>query len=256
MSVWARSPLLYAHRGAAAEEPENTLASFQRGLSYGADVLEMDLHMTSDGHIVVSHDPSGARLAGVPAEIRRTRLCDVKTWDVGRGFSRLGESFAGRGYRIPTLEEVLVELPGVPLNVDAKQTDPPLVEPLLALLRRMRAEERVLVASFSGASMRRVRRLRYPGRAALSRDDVLALLALPRVVLRRLVRPGDAAQLPARVGRMRLARRGLIDKCHALGLRVDFWTVNDPREARALLALGADGIMTDDPAAIAPVFGR
>src|SRR5687768_7474650 len=128
-------PRLYAHRGAAAEEPENTLPSFRRALEHGADALEMDLHMTADGHVVVSHDPDGFRMAGVHAEIRRSMLTDVRRWDVGWGFVRDGaRPFAGRRYHMPTLEEVLVELPGVPLNIDVKQSRPDMVGRVVSLL--------------------------------------------------------------------------------------------------------------------------
>ncbi|MSP59645.1 MAG: glycerophosphodiester phosphodiesterase [Myxococcales bacterium] len=255
MPACPTTPLLYAHRGAPLEEPENTLPSFRRALALGAGALETDLHMTSDGHIVTSHDPDGARLAGVGEEIRRSTLAEVQRWDIGKNFAaRSGERFAGRSYRVPTLEELLVELPGVPINVDVKQRDPPMVEPLLRLLRRLNAEERVLVASFHGGTLAEVRRRGYPGLTSLGQRDVLRLLLTPAPLLRLLPRHGDAAQVPASLRGISLGRRWLIERCHAANLRVDYWTVDDPTEARRLLALGADGIMTDDVAAIAPLF--
>jgi glycerophosphoryl diester phosphodiesterase len=240
------SPTLWAHRGAAAELPENTLASFRRAVELGAHALETDLHMTADGHVVVAHDPDGKRLAGVPREIRRVSLAELRTWDVGRGLG------------VPTLAELLEELPGVPLNVDLKQRQPSLVEPVVSLLRRMNAEDRVLVASFDAQTLIEVRRAGYRGRTGLGRSDVLRLLLLPRICDRLYPQKGQAAQVPHRLNGVPtpLATRRFIDRCHANQLRVDFWTVNDPAEARLLLALGADGIMTDDPAAIAPVFSH
>src|SRR5262245_16835756 len=122
MRGWAPPmPILYAHRGAAVELPENTLPAFQRALELGADAIETDAHLTADGHIVLSHDPTGERMARVPLAIERATLAEARAWDVGRGFvDRQGASFAGRGFRIPTLEEALVEFPGVRFNVDAK----------------------------------------------------------------------------------------------------------------------------------------
>lgn len=250
------TPRMYAHRGAAAELPENTLPAFRRGVELGADALELDVHMTADGHIVVSHDPTGARMAGVAREIRRCRLEEVREWDVGRGFvDDSGERpFAGRGYHIPTLEEVLEEFPEVILNVDLKQSRPSIVAPVLALLRRMRASERVVVASFSELTLLEVRVRGYRGATGLGRGEVLALLTAPSAVIRRWPFFGNAVQIPTRAGPLSLARPRFIEKCHRLGMRVDFWTVNDADEARRLLAIGADGIMTDDPGAIAPVF--
>jgi len=256
---WAPGrPLLYGHRGAAIERPENTMPSFLRALEIGVGAIETDVHMTVDGHVVLSHDASGARMADVPKEIRHSTLAEVASWDAGRGFvdASGARPFAGGACRMPTLAQLLTELPPVPLNIDIKQWDPPMVEPIVALLRRHGAEERVTLASFRGATMREVRGRGYRGPTALAQREVLALLALPRLARRWLPVRGDAAQLPVRVSVLDLGTRRLIDKCHALGLRVDYWTVNDPAEATRLLDAGADGIMTDDPAALAPVFAQ
>lgn len=251
-------PRLYAHRGAAAELPENTLASFERALACGADALEMDVHLTRDGHVVVAHDPDGARMCDRAAELRHVLLVDVDGWDAGWGFRAADGSrpHRGRGHRIPTLEAVLRGFPDRPLNVDVKQWEPPMVEPLLALLRRERAEERVTLASFRLRTMLQVRALGYRGATALAPTEMAALLALPRALWRRLPWTGTAAQLPLAAGPLRLDTREVIDRCHELGLRVDYWTVNDAATAERLLDLGADGVMTDDPASIAPVFAR
>jgi glycerophosphoryl diester phosphodiesterase len=251
-------PRLYAHRGAAIERPENTLDAFARALALGADALETDLHLTADGHVVAAHDATLARTAGSPVAIRLATLAELRRCDVGWGFvDRDGRRpFAGSGARVPTLDEVLDAFPGVPINVDVKQRAPAMVAPLLDLLRRRGAEQRVLVTSFDGAVLRAVRAAGYPGRTGLSLTEVLRLYAAPLRALRALPLGGGAAQLPPRARGLRLDTPGFIGKCHALGLRVDYWTINDPAEAERLLQAGADGIMTDDPAAIAPVFAR
>jgi glycerophosphoryl diester phosphodiesterase len=250
-------PLLYAHRGAAAELPENTLPAFRRALDLGADAIETDAHLTADGHIVLSHDPTGERMANVPRPIASATLDDLRRWDVGAGFvGEGGESFAGRGYRIPTLEEALAEFPGVPFNVDAKSRHPQMVARLVDLVHRMRAEDRTLLASFHAGTLRAVRRLGYRGQTGLAQAEVLRLLALPVRTLRFLPLRGAAAQIPYRAYGIDLATRAVVDKCHALGLVVHYWTVNDASLAARLLAIGADAIMTDDPARIAPVMER
>lgn len=249
-------PRLYAHRGAAKERPENTLESFARGLELGADALEMDVHLTADGHVVVAHDPTLARTAGVTVELRRLTLDALQRIDVGWGFvDEDGDRpFNGKGVRIPTLAAVLDAFPGVPLNVDVKQRAPSMVDALLSLLREKRAEERVLLTSFEGAVLSAVRAAGYPGPTGMSLPEVLSLLVAP-TRWHSLRRPrGTAAQIPTHAGRVRLDTAGFIAKAHALGLRVDYWTINDPREATRLLDLGADGIVTDDPAVMAPVF--
>jgi glycerophosphoryl diester phosphodiesterase len=255
------TPILYAHRGATAEEPENTLPAFRKALEVGADAIETDAHMTLDGHVVLSHDTTGERMAGIPLEIRRTALVDLTRWDVGWGFVSTGSGrserpFAGRGYRMPTLDEVLEALPDVVFNVDAKQRRPSMVEPLLQTIARHRAEDRVRVASFHAATLREVRARGYRGETGLAQLEVARLIFTPTPLLRLAPLGGQRAQVPTRVGRIPLARLRFIEKCHALGIRVDFWTIDDPAEAQRLLELGADGVMTDDPRPVAEVFAR
>jgi glycerophosphoryl diester phosphodiesterase len=235
---------LYAHRGASAELPENTMAAFRRALDIGVDALETDVHMTRDGHVVVSHDPTGLRRAGMAREIRASTLAEVERWDVGDG------------HRVPTLEEALVGFPAVPFNVDIKQAEPSMVRPLLSLLERVGAEERVTLAAFHMRTLLTVRALGYRGPTSLPKAEVLTMLYAPPGLFGLLPLRGSAAQLPVTAGRMRFDTADIVARCRRLGLRLDYWTVNDPDEAERLLDLGADGIMTDDPRAIAPVFAR
>jgi glycerophosphoryl diester phosphodiesterase len=247
---------LYAHRGAAAEFPENTLLAFHRALEIGAHAIETDVHMTRDGHLVISHDPEARRMAGAGGRWRDMDLDQARALDLGWGFvdGAGARPFAGRGIRIPTLEEALVELPGARFNVDLKQASPSMVPTVLALLRRLRAEERVVLASFQLRTLLAVRRGGFAGRTALSQPEVILLAAAPVALFRRLPLLGTVAQVPLFAGPVRFDRAAFVDKCHALGMRVDYWTVNDPGTARRLLELGADGIMSDDPAALVSLF--
>jgi len=220
---------VYAHRGASRELPENTMPAFRRALELGADALETDVHATSDGVLVAAHDPDGARVFGVDRRIADCRWEEVRAWGA------------------PSLEEVVTAFPGVPINVDLKV---PVAALAVELLHRLGAAERVTLASFQSSTLRQVRALGYRGPTSLGRSEVVRLVSLPALAQRGpLAPPGMAAQLP-----IRLARPWVIRRCHALGLRVDYWTVNEPALARTLLALGADGIMTDDPAAIVPAL--
>jgi glycerophosphoryl diester phosphodiesterase len=216
---------IYAHRGASRELPENTMAAFRRALELGADALETDVHATADGVLVTSHDPDGARVFGVPRRIAECAWSEVRGWGV------------------PSLEEMVAAFPGVPINVDLKVDASELA---VRLLRRIGAEEQVTLASFSSSTLRRVRALGYRGPTSLGRSEVARLVSLPAAAQRGILAPpGLAAQLP-----ISLAKPWVIRRCHALGLRVDYWTVNEPALAQSLLAMGADGVMTDDPAVI------
>jgi glycerophosphoryl diester phosphodiesterase len=241
-----KSPIVYAHRGASFELPENTVAAFRLALELGADAIETDAHMTRDGRIVLAHDPTGERMAGVAKAIRDATLAEVQAWDVGARFTPRGPD--GRhgsldAYRMPTLDEALAELPDAFFNVDAKQDTPDMIPALLRCIRGAGATERVRIASFSGKNLRKARALGYEGATGLSRSEIL------RAVLGRKV-AGDAAQVPLKAWGVTFAKPKTITRLHELGLRVDFWTVDDPALAKDLLAMGADGIMTDDPRAI------
>lgn len=250
--------LLYGHRGASAERPENTLASFQRALELGVDVLELDVHRTRDGHVVVAHDASGERMAGVPALIRHAPLVEVQRWDVGYGFVTTSghRPFVGQGHRIPTLAEVLEAFPDTRLNIDLKQSHPPMVEAVLDLLRSHRAVERVCLASWRSATIRAVRSAGFAGPTVLARNEVLALLLLPARLRRLWPVAGTTVQVPVRHGPIDFSAPWFLNRCHRLGLRVDYFTIDAADEAAQLLDLGADGLMTDDPAALGSVVNR
>ena len=246
---------LYAHRGAAIELPENTMPAFARAVEIGVDALEMDAHLSRDGEVVISHDGSGKRMCGVDREIKKCDLAEIREWNAASTFRDRDEKrYAGSALSMPTLDEVLSDFPRVIINLDLKQHSPSMVEPTLDIIRAHRAEGRVILASFYQKTLLEVRRFGYGGLTALPRAELLAFLGMPRWIYKRLPLRGNAAQLPVEVGPFDFGRKYIIDKCHDAGLRADYWTVNDPVHARKLLELGADGIMTDDPAAIFPVF--
>ncbi|MCB9735739.1 MAG: glycerophosphodiester phosphodiesterase [Deltaproteobacteria bacterium] len=243
---------VYAHRGASAELPENTLEAFARAVELGVDALELDVWLTADGAVVVHHDALGARTADVDAHIARAPLADVRAWDVGHAFRAPDGSrpFVGRGFRAPLLEEVLEAFPGVHVNVDVKHHHPRAAEAVVRLCERLRVEGRVTLTSVDHGLVIGMRKLGWRGALGMGQRAGLSLVALPAFALRHLPRVSDAVQIPHRYAGVRFARRAIVDRCHALGLRVDYWTVNDPALAAELIALGADGIMTDDPARV------
>lgn len=233
--------LVYAHRGASAELPENTMEAFARAVDLGVDVLETDAHVTSDCKVVLAHDEHGKRMANDPRFIRQCSFQQVRSWDVGGGVSGV--------FRVPSLPEVLLAFPSMRFNIDAKVKDFAAVDRIVEVIRACGAEERVQLASFYSANLRRVRARGWKGSTGLGQSEVAKLKLFPAS---RVPPSGNIAQVPLRMGPLRFDTRAFLDKAHGLGLRVDYWVVNDPRMAKRLADLGADGIMTDDPAAILP----
>jgi glycerophosphoryl diester phosphodiesterase len=245
---------LYAHRGASAELPENTLPAFARAVEIGVDALETDVHLTRDGQLIAAHDPTAARMAGVQAAWADIDLADVRRLDAGWGFvdAEGRRPFAGKAIGVPAFEDVLDAFPRMRINVDIKGNGA--VAVMLDLIRRKHADDRVTLASFQLRTLVEVRRRGYGGETALSQGEVATLLGLPAMLWRQLPLTGTAAQVPVRSGRIRFDRASFIAKCHSIGLRVDFWTIDDRAEAARLLELGADGIITNDPRALRSLF--
>ncbi|MBS1119866.1 MAG: glycerophosphoryl diester phosphodiesterase [Deltaproteobacteria bacterium] len=230
------------------------MPAFERAVEIGVDVLEMDVQLTRDGQLIVVHDDHCARTTGAQASWAEIDLAQARELDSGWGFVATDGSrpFAGKGITVPTFAEVLERFPTTSINVDLKGGRA--VQEMLKLVREQHAEDRVTLASFHTRTAVAVRRGGYAGATGLSRYEVASLLSLPSLFWRQLPFTGNAAQVPTHHGRLRFDRATFIAKCHSLGLRVDFWTIDEPAEATRLLALGADGIMTNDPRAIRPLF--
>jgi glycerophosphoryl diester phosphodiesterase len=253
-------PRVIAHRGASGHAPGNTLEAFRLAVEMGADILEMDLQLTADGRVVVIHDDTVDGTTDGSGAVSDLTLAEVKALDAGYRFERpAGEfPFRGAGVVIPTLEEVLEAFAGTPLNLEMKTpAGPRIAEALAGVLRRHRAEDRVLVASFSAEILERFREL-MPGVAtSLAESEVRTLYVLHRAFLDRWYRsPGVAVQVPERSGGLHVVTPSFLAAARRLGLQVHVWTINDPADMRRLVDLGVDGIITDYPDRLAAVLRR
>lgn len=233
---------LYGHRGAPKEHPENTFAGFEAALEAGCNALELDVHLSRDGYVVVCHDEHGERMAGVPACVRDCTWQEVSRWNVAHGFA----GGPGRVSSAPLLEEVIDAFGHVPISVDLKSDAPALTHAVLRLLARATptARAHVSLTSFHRRPFQVLSARGYSGPLGMGPSDVLRLWALPVAALRDL--RGRAAQVPVAAHGVRFASKRFIDKVHALGARVDFWVINDAALAQSLIDMGADGLVTDD----------
>ncbi|OON71403.1 glycerophosphodiester phosphodiesterase [Streptomyces tsukubensis] len=226
------APLAFAHRGGAAGGLENTVRAFRRAAATGYRYMETDVHTTADGRLVAFHDETldrvtdgGGRIAELPwSEVSRARVGGVEP--------------------VPLFEELLETFPGARWNVDLKTESA--LAPLLELIRRTDAWDRVCVGSFSESRVVRALRLAGPRLAtSLGTRGALGLrlrgYGLPGAVRRSAL----SAQVPERHGRIRVVDEAFVRAAHARGLQVHVWTVNDAERMADLLDLGVDGIMTD-----------
>lgn len=242
----AGGPLVIAHRGASAVVAEHTLASYRRAIGDGADVLELDLRLTADGLVALSHDRDLRRAHGVDLVIAQHDLAALRRAIADR-HPELDPS-----ERLPTLAEVMDAFPAARLNLELKDDSVALADAVAALIDRRGAHDRVLVASFRQDALDRFRRV-SGGRVATSASPREAIGFYVCYLFEVPCRPAyHALQIPTRLRRgspsIRFDGREFIAFAHRHGLAVHYWTVNDEDEMRRLIARGADGIITDVPA--------
>lgn len=227
-------PRVFAHRGLALSDPENTLPAFAAAVAAGAAYVETDVHRSSDGIAVVSHDPTLDRVARRPGRVGDLTAAELAAIDLG----------GGAGY--PSLVDALAAFPETRFNIDVKEEAA--LTPTVAAVRAAGASDRVLLTSFDEGRRRRLAR-ELPGVATSSGSAgvVRALLAAPfgGSALATAVHGAVALQVPERRGPVRVVSARLLAAAHAGGVEVHVWTVNDPLDMRRLLALGVDGVVTD-----------
>lgn len=231
-------PLVFGHRGASRDAPENTLAAFRLAMEQGADGVELDVWRCRTGELVVFHDEDARRIAGSPLRIPRASWAEIQRLDVG---SHQGERF--RGERMPLLGEVFDAIPAALVNVELKSTgrgDPRLPLAVARLLHRKGVARRVIVSSFD------------PFLLALFR------LAAPRVPVGMLFESEQRWRLRTDLVSP-ILRPAALHPDHLLvtapraaawkerGYALNVWTVDAAQEVERLCGLGVEGLITNVP---------
>lgn len=254
-------PRIAGHRGAAGTMPENTLVSFRRGLEDGATFIELDVHASRDGEIVIIHDETVQRTTDGAGTVREMDVSELNQLDAGFRFTPDGGAthpFRGQGIGVPTLREFFVDFPGTRATLEIKELAAPAIETLFDLVEEFGKVEDVLVAAEDDATMATartvIRRRGLPVATGFSTGEIRAFLTpLWTGQEPPLNVPGQALQIPRRYQGMDLVTRASVDAAHGLGVEVHVWTINEADEMKELLALGVDGIITDYPARLRDV---
>jgi glycerophosphoryl diester phosphodiesterase len=252
-------PLFFAHRGGSALAPENTLVAFEKGLSYGADALELDVHPTRDGEIVVFHDDTLDRTTDGSGRVSGFTLDDLRQFDAGYRFTPDAGAtypYRGQGVTIPTLAEVYERFPATRVNIEIKEDIPGVEEQLWRVIQAAHAEDRTLVAGFLAAPLLRFRTVSQ-GRVATSGSmpEVRAFVLAAYARATRLLRPAyDAVQVPETYRGVPVVTPTTVRVAQQMGLAVHVWTVDDRASMERLLGYGVDGLMSDRPDILAQVL--
>ena len=261
---------VHGHRGARAMRPENTIPAFEYAIEAGADVLEFDLAVTKDDQILVTHDleispeiclaPGGKKIDGKhgPA-IRSLTLAEAQAYDCGTLKNpRFAKQVPVPGTRMPTFAQVFelvknsknpnaaraqfnIETKIVPTRPDLSPEPAPFVRQILAVVDQFGMRSRVILQSFDQRTLVEMKKLAPKLRtSALVSDNFMAdWVGLARAAHADFISP-DSDWID----------RAAIDKLHAAGVKVAPWTVNDAEGWDRMVKLGADAVITDDPAGL------
>jgi glycerophosphoryl diester phosphodiesterase len=272
-SVWLeRRVIAYAHQGGAWESASSTLHTISRAIEAGATGIELDVHATADGELVVCHDATVDRTTAVSGTIASFTLAELRQLDFSYWFipgadvspGHRAEDYPDRGrapgdsrFGIATLREVLEQFPGVVLNLDIKQTAPivPAYEESLArLLAEFERTDDVIVASFLDPATDAFRTFApevptSAGTMATAEffQAVQAGVAPPEI-------PAVAFQVPERQGDLVIVNEAFVEAAHRAGQAVHVWTINEVGAMERLVDLGVDGIISDVPTTLCGVL--
>jgi glycerophosphoryl diester phosphodiesterase len=254
------SPLVIAHRGGKGLWPENTLYAFGKAVGLGVDALEMDIHSTADGELVVIHDDTVDRTTDGVGPVNDLTLDELRALDAGyRWTPDDGASFPyrGKGISVPTLEEVFAVFYDKRLMIEIKQVEPSIAAPFCNMIRRFEAQDRVLVASFDHQALEEFRALCPEVASSISEDEMRKLYVFKLFYLGGIYSPtGNAIQAPEYQGDLRVITPRLVRLAHHRNMQVHAWTINDTYSMQRLLAQGVDGIISDYPNLMLELLGR
>lgn len=232
-------PVIFAHRGASAHAPENTIAAFELAVTQQADAIELDVKLTSDGYVVVHHDATVNRTTNGQGKLKDMSLAELKKLDAGSSFS---EQFHGE--TIPTLEEVFEAVGDRTfINIELTNYNTPrdhLVETVCMLVKKHQMQRRILFSSFFASNLSKAR--------SYLPDVPRGLLAFNGIL------GAWARSFGFVFGKYQALHPYLKDmtqqevlRVHRLKRRVHVWTVNAEQDMRCLFGWGVDAIFTDDP---------
>lgn len=241
---------IVGHRGARGVAPENTIPAIRHGVEVGAHAIEIDLHASRDGELIVIHDPTLDRTTDGTGAVDQHTLDELRRFDAAYRFTTDdGETFPfrGQGVRIPTLDEAMEAIADLPAILEVKSAA---AGRTLAEWLPGRPEfDRIIVGGFDADEV-------GPAGAAARwrcayQTDLLGFVLWGKLGISRSL-PDDltAAMVPVRKGAVRIVTRGFVRRMHVQGKGVFVWTVNRPEEMRRLLDIGVDGLISDYPAVL------
>ena len=252
-----------AHRGGRRIRPEHTLLAYDQALTDGADILELDVHETLDGALVVMHDDTVDRTTDCTGPIKEKTLAELRECDAGYNFTRDDGAtypYRGTGLVVPTMEEVFDRYPDTPFVIEVKQSDPPIVDHFVEVIREHGVEDKMTGSAFSDAVLAQLRAAAPEIPTNTGVNETLQFWGFSFSELDpEYDPPAEFLQVPTQynIGDrvVDVLHPGFAPRAHELDMYVHVWTINDEEEMRFLITTyGIDGIMTDDPPLLSRVI--
>ena len=261
--VGVTRPLVIAHQGGDGLWAGNTMYAFDKAVEIGADVLEMDAHITKDGEIILMHDESVDRTTDGTGLIEELTLAEIQQLDAAYKWTNdEGQTFPfrGQGIQVPTLNGLFEKYPDMRYLIEIKLTKNPIDKPFCNLIRAYNMQDKVIVASFHDDVMRMFRETCPEVATSASRTEVRNFVLLGKVFLSGFVVPRYQSIQPPydpseSLGIPIMTER-FLREAHAKNIRVEPWTVNDPELMKQYIEWGVDGIITDRPDLMVSILGR
>jgi glycerophosphoryl diester phosphodiesterase len=251
-------PLVIAHAGSKLY-PTDTMYALEQYAAMGVDILEMDLHMTADGKIILIHDHTLDRTTDGTGDVREMTLEEVQAFDAGYYWTKDDQTypFRGQGITIPTLRQVFETFPETAMIIEIKQDTPSMAAPLCDLIREYSMQEKVLVPSFRDSAMQEFRQACPEVATAASEGEVRDFVIRGFLLLAGTITPEyEAMQVPESRDGIPVVTKLFLWFAHKRNLQVHIWTINEPEEMERFINMGLDGIMTDRTDTLLEILGR
>lgn len=253
-------PLVIAHQGGDGLWPGDTMFAYQNAVELGVDVLEMDIHITKDGLLVLMHDETVDRTTDGTGEIESMTLAELKKLDAGYDWSPdEGKTFPyrGQGVQVTTLEEIFQAFPDKRMTIEIKKSNASMIQPFCDLIREYNMQDKVLAASFYDDKIQEFRAACPEVATSSAKQETTVFVILSKVFLTGFYSPQFIAlQVPEESGGITVMTEAFIRAAHASGLAVEPWTINDQETMQKFINWGVDGIITDRPDLMLELLGR
>ena len=255
-------PHVHAHQGGNHLWPDNTLYAFANAHELGVDVLELDVHLSADGAVMVIHDDTVDRTTDGSGRVDALTLEQLRSLDAGYRWRRPGSDpdafpYRGQGLIIPTLAEVFETFPGRAINVELKADDDALVAAACDLIRQHGREHATLVASFHQRAIDAFRARCPEVATSAGTDEATRFVIMNMLFLGRLYSPqAESFQVPVRRSGIEVVTPRLVRGLRERNVLLDVWTINDESEMRRLLDMGVNALITDRPDLALALLGR